>query len=455
MAVYGAFATPILGMMAQSAAFGAISQNITNMNTGGYKATHASFSTILASTYDNNSDVGGVRTLYKTNVSQQGRVISSNNPLDIAINGKGMFLLNTEVDGSGEALYTRDGGFEIRVFGTDTTTLDDGTTVTIEPGYLVDKNGHFVMAWQPDANGNFSTSSAVSAVRLDNDAFDSEAVATTDASLAINLPVDAEVGDTEVVPASIYDAAGVLRSFEMVWTKTGVQTWTMHIRSDGDAVDPDANVSEAGTTPNHTAPQTFVFDEFGHLAAGTSVDVTIDFLMDGDPNTAGVQPVGALTFALDLENTQSIGQTFLYTDFQKDGRGAGKLQALAFDESGQILGRFTNGVERALYKLPLATFVNPDRLEQRQGNLWAETLESGPVVLRQVRDPDVVVTGALNNQTKSEFGTFAPFAHELGNTNLENEFTAMIMAQQAYNSSATVFRTLDEMTKTAADLKTS
>jgi flagellar hook protein FlgE len=452
MAIYGAFAAPILGMMAQSEAFGTISQNITNMNTGGFKASSTRFSTILASTFSNNSDVGGVKPATKNYISQQGRTISSNNPLDIAINGKGMFLLNSEVDGSGEELYTRDGGFEIRVVGTDTTTLDDGTEVTIQPGYLVDKNGNFVQGWEPDENGNFSTSSATSSIRLDNDAFDSEAQATTDASLAINLPVNAVVGDTETVPASIYDSTGELRSFEMVWEKTGVQTWQMYIRSDGDA-DPDANVGQAGTTPSSLAPETYVFDEFGHLPDGTSLDVTIDFLMDGDPDTAGTQAVGPLSFALDLENATSIGQSFLYVDFQKDGRGEGKLQSLAFDESGQILGKFTNGVERALYKLPLATFVNPDGLEVRQGNLFAESPLSGSAVLRQVRDPDVVAEGALNNQTKSEFGTFIPFAHELGNTNLEMEFSMMIMTQQAYNSSATVFKTVDEMTKTAADLK--
>ena len=152
-----------------------------------------------------------------------------------------------------------------------------------------------------------------------------------------------------------------------------------------------------------------------------------------------------------MDDVTTIGQQLLYLDFQKDGRGSGELQSFYFDDSGQILGRFSNGVERALYKLPLATFVNPDGLEVVQGNLFAESEASGSVVLRQVRDPAVIVAG--DNEQKSEFGTFVPFAHELSNTNLETEFSLMIMAQQAYNSSAMVFKTVDEMTKTASELK--
>jgi flagellar hook protein FlgE len=404
--------------------------------------------------------VGGVKTFTTNNINQQGRTISSNNPLNVAINGKGLFLLNTQVDGSGETLYTRDGGFGIRVEGTDTVLLDDGvTTATIQPGYLVDKNGHFVQAWTPDGNGNFSTSSATSAVRLDNDAFDSEAEATTDASLAATLPVSDAGLATRQFTASVYDANGDQRSIRFILTKdpTTPQLWSIAVET-GDAADtitsggaPDRNdfipqtpstVNAANNPSNYPAAQLLQFDELGNLPDDSTFDFSIQF-SDGQVSTVSV----------DLSNFRAVGQTMEYIDFQKDGRGPGKLQSFAFDESGQIIGRFTNGVERALYKLPLATFVNPDGLEVRQGNLFAESANSGSHTLRQVRDPAVVATGTVNNGAKSEFGTFIPFAHELGNTNLEMEFSNMILTQQAYNSSATVFKTVDEMTKTASELK--
>ena len=176
MPIFGAFSSPILGMMAQSQAFGSISQNITNMNTGGFKSTQTRFSTILASTYYANKDVGGLIPNNKQNVSVQGNIVSSTNSMDIAINGKGLFVVNTAVDGSGEELYTRDGGFSIKKNGTASKTLtyDDGTTAsfTYDKGYLVDKNGLYIQAWEPDSSGNFTTSSSLVSVRLDNDAFE-------------------------------------------------------------------------------------------------------------------------------------------------------------------------------------------------------------------------------------------------------------------------------------------
>jgi flagellar hook protein FlgE len=449
MPIFGAFAAPILGMMAQSSGFSSVSQNITNMNTGGYKGVNTRFSTVLASTYGNNQDVGGVSPFNKASIDLQGRILSTTNNLDVAINGKGMFVLNTEVDGSGEEIYTRDGGFGIKKNGTATKTevYDDGTSAqfTVDKGYLVDKNGYYVQAWEPDASGNFSTTSDMVSVRLDNDAFDSEAEATATATLAANLPAESEAGEEYINKASVYDANGTLRTFELVWTRqTAAQTWNLSIRAD-----LDGNNGPLGTTTTNVGD--FVFDESGHLPTGTVQAISSMTFTDYDSTGVATGTTGTVAFDLGLDDVTSIGQSFIYEQFQKDGRGPGELVSYRFDDQGQILGRFSNGLERALYKLPLATFVNADGLEMRQGNLFAVSVSSGDPVYRQVRDPAVVVEGA--NQEKHEFATFVPFAQELSNVNLENEFSRMILTQQAYNMSATVFKSVDEMTQTAAQLK--
>ena len=432
MPIFGAFAAPTLGMMAQSSGFGSISQNITNMNTGGYKGVNTRFSTVLASTYSNNQDIGGVTPVNKASVSLQGRILSTTNSLDLAINGKGMFVVNTEVDGSGEELYTRDGGFSVRKNGTDTKTVD-GVAYTYDTGYLVDKNGLYIQAWEPDASGNFSTSSALVSVRIDNDAFDDEAAATTNAALAANLPAESDEGEERVNKASVYNESGELKTFELVWTRqAAAQTWQLSVRGDFD--------DDSLTADTTTVLQDYVFGTDGHLPDGGTTQTMSLAYSDG-----------TIDFDLDLQDVTSIGQSFIYEQFQKDGRGPGELTSFRFDDQGQILGRFSNGIERALYKLPLATFVNADGLEARQGNIYAVSVLSGDPVYRQVRDPAVVVTG--NNQEKHEFATFVPFAQELSNVNLENEFSRMILTQQAYNMSATVFKSVDEMTQTAAELK--
>jgi flagellar hook protein FlgE len=442
MAMYGAFAAPSLGMLTQSSAFGIISQNITNMNTGGYKAANTRFTTVLASKFDANSDVGGVRAVRKDYISTQGRIISTPNAHDVAINGDGFFVLNSELTG-GDTYYTRDGGFHLKKEGTDTVTVTGGGSATVDKAYLADKNGHFVMGWTPDATGAFATSGTPEAIRLDQNAFTSEAAATTTASLALNLPANLDPGATKISRASVYDSNGAERSFELVWTRTSVaQQWTMHVRSDADA-EPDSSVSSTSTTPNLASPQTFTFDSSGSLPSGTTASLAVNYATDPD-----------LSLTLNVEDVTSIGDQFLYFDFQSDGRGPGTLKSYQFDEEGQIVGQFTNGVERALYKLPLATFVNPDGLDVLQGNIFNTTDASGTATLRQVRDPAVAVNTATgNNQERFEFAFFIPYAQELSNTNLQNEFTYMIMTQQAYNTAATLFSTVNEMTQTAANLK--
>ncbi len=430
MSMYGFFAAPSLGMLTQTASFGQISQNISNMNTGGYKAGNSRFSTILASTFDNNSDVGGVKAYRTNNISTQGRTISTSNNLDLAIRGQGMFVLNKQLSGTGETLYTRDGAFQIDTPSTqslsgvyradgsfDTSGATTGTTETItaSTGYLTDKNGLYLMGWTPDATGAFSGSGTLSPVRIDRFAFNSDAAATVNASVAINLPSTKASGLSEVAKASVYSANGDAKSFEMQWTRTTVpQQWTLSI------------VPENGTATS--AAQTFTFDGSGQLPTGTTYPLAVTW---SDAQTSAV--------TLNIEDVTSISDNYLYFDFQKDGRTPGDLDSFKFDNNGHVVGHFTNGIERNLYKLPLATFTNPDGMEIRQSNLFAETLESGVVTLRAA--------------ATDGFGMFSPFSHELSNTNLAEEFTDMIMAQQAYNSSATVFKTVDEMTKTAAGLK--
>ena len=421
MPMYGLFTSPILGMLAQTSALGSISQNISNMNTGGYKAHDTKFSTVLASTYSNSRDIGGLTANTRNFIEQQGRIISSTSGMDLAISGKGLYVLNTEVDGMGDTLYTRDGGFEIKS-GAETT---NGAGNIYNEGYIVDKNGYYLQGWVADGSGTVSTSGALQSIRVDSEAFNSggAADATATASVAANLPATTAVGGSQSTKASIFDANGDTQTFELIWTRNATnQEWTM-------TVSPDSGTS--------TSTETFTFDSSGGLPDGTTTSVTVT-----DLNGA------ATTFTLDVSDVTSIGDQFLYFNFQKDGRTSGELDSFKFDAAGKVIGLFTNGLEQTLYKLPLATFVNGDGLDRIQGNLFQTSVTSGGPTLVEVRAENSSV------DVFHEFAHFVPFSHELSNTNLQNEFSHMIMTQQAYNSAATVFKTVDEMTSQAANLKT-
>ncbi|MBM3950608.1 MAG: flagellar hook-basal body complex protein [Rhodospirillales bacterium] len=183
MPVYSAFAPSILGLQSQAQSLGTISQNIANATTGGYKRTETRFQTVLSESLRNQSDLGGSRPIDVQMIDNQGVVLTTTRDLDLAIVGDGFFVVSTAITG-GETFYTRDGSFEIKV-GAPVTS---GTTTTT-PGYLVDKNGYYLMGWAPNATtGVFPTSGAVQALRVDADNFANTFTATTKVDLGVNLP---------------------------------------------------------------------------------------------------------------------------------------------------------------------------------------------------------------------------------------------------------------------------
>ena len=160
MALYGAFSNSVLGMMSQSHALHNIGTNVANVNTGGFKRTDTAFSTLLSDSYAKSiSDVGGVRPKDVSTISQQGNIVSSSSATDVAIAGRGFFVLNSAQDGSGDNLYTRDGSFGLATVNDVTVTGLGGTSITTKDGYLVDKNGYFVQGW-PYVNGTVTTFTA-------------------------------------------------------------------------------------------------------------------------------------------------------------------------------------------------------------------------------------------------------------------------------------------------------
>jgi flagellar hook protein FlgE len=420
------YSAPTLGMIAQTSAFGSISQNISNMHTGGYKAHDTRFATVLASQVGNAKDIGGTISQTRDYIEKQGRVMNTKNPLDLAIDGKGLFVLNTKADGTGETLYTRDGAFQKKA-GEEITNL---AGQTYNKAYLADKNGHYLQGWEADGGGAISSGGDLSSVRIDTEAFSTDgpaaAQATTTAEVALNIPLTTAIGGSEKAPGSLIDSDGNTQSFNIIFTRNRPQqNWTLTV-----------NPSDATSTCTDT--KTITFDSEGRLPKGTKTPISIT-------TAAGL----TTTFSLDLSDVTSLGQAFTYFGFQRDGRAAGELDGFHFDNSGKIVGEFTNGHQATLYKLPLATFTNADALDRISGNLFERSVESGAATLREVRAENPTLTDKI-----WEFATFMPEYHELSNVDLQNQFTFMIMSQQAYNSSATVFKSVDEMTKTAASLKT-
>ena len=104
MSLYGSLFSGVTSLNAQSLALGDISENISNVNTVGFKASTTHFATLVSGGGDSDS-VGGVKHISKQNVAGQGILQQTTNALDLGISGAGFFVVNDNVQGS-EAIGT-------------------------------------------------------------------------------------------------------------------------------------------------------------------------------------------------------------------------------------------------------------------------------------------------------------------------------------------------------------
>jgi len=276
---YHLFQVPTLGMRSQAHALNTIGINVANVNTGGYKRTDTQFHTLISKTLQHESDLGGVNPKDYQRIDAQGFINSSSRDLDIAINGDGFFFVSPTFEVTDEILYTRDGSFQMGIVDgqTSSVTADDGNTITVANGYLVDKNGYYVLGMAADPNtGLFSASDTLQPLRIDEWAFIEQSTPTSTADLSLNLPstngivtnheavvLAANSGtnndDLETYAIEVVDSNGARQTARMNFTKSSDNTWQV-----------------SATTSRASSPQSDTVMLAGTVEAGDSYTVTVD-----------------------------------------------------------------------------------------------------------------------------------------------------------------------------------
>ncbi|NQV83672.1 MAG: flagellar hook-basal body complex protein [Rhodospirillales bacterium] len=229
------FQPSTLGLKSQAHALNNIGNNISNVNTAGYKRTDTRFSTVLSNNLrtgaGNSTTVsfanqeranGGVLPKDYQTLDQQGRLSGTENSLDLAIAGDGFFQVSPTLTTSDQIYFTRDGGFQVNVAGAKVSAIgDDGNTIQVEQGYLADKNGYFLLGASPAADGTFSPTGALAPLRVDQYAFVDNFTATTTSGLILNLPATKNFADaSESTTTSIVDSNGKLRNLTTTFSKS-------------------------------------------------------------------------------------------------------------------------------------------------------------------------------------------------------------------------------------------
>lgn len=404
-----AFQQGLSGLNIASKALDAISNNVANSTTVGFKQSQAQFADIYATTLGGgtSNQIGiGARVNGVAQQFSQGNITVTSNPLDIAINGEGFFRMNN----NGDVLYSRNGQFNVD-----------------KNGYIVNGSGYRLTGYGTDANNNIVVTAPID-LRIDTALTGAQPSSTTLANLAVNL--DSRLSPPATTPFSptdtssfsystsltAYDSLGNPHIMSMYFVKSATANqWDLHTSLDGGAA---------------TAATTLTFNSNGGLVGPTTVAQSF---------AVGTGATTPLAFDLDLTGSTQYGTTFSVNSVGQDGYTSGRLSGLTVSPEGIVQGRYTNGQSRNIGQVVLATFQNPDGMVQLGSNAWAETSFSGP---------PAVGAPATGNR-----GGLQPGAVEDSNVDLTAELVNMITQQRAYQANAQSIKTQDQILQTLVNLR--
>lgn len=309
MSLYGALYSGVSGLTAQSSAMGAISDNITNVSTIGYKNTDINFRTLVTTqTSSTFYSAGGVQSAPRQAVDVQGLLQASTSQTDIAISGGGFFVVNAKNEPgiSDPYFYTRAGSFK-----------------QDSEGFLANAAGYYLQGWPTDASGNIvPANSALAETNLNVISSDyiqtinlsrvaGSAAPTTQISIGANLPATAVEGDNHSTDVEFYDTLGTPGTMSYNYTRTGTDNqWDIEVR-------PPSGTAALRAYDNNG----LVYDSWGQLeftdrpADGSVVVIdgqTYEFDANADGVVAGniaVDTSGSSTIAGDVDELLTVLQT--------------------------------------------------------------------------------------------------------------------------------------------------
>ena len=438
MSIYGAMFSGVSGLNANSQAMGIISDNISNLNTIGYKHTQARFSTMVTDSASlSRYTPGGVKSNPFQMVDRQGLLQASQSATDLAVSGNGFFVVNSSSAPSGGTyLYSRAGQFSV-----DTD------------GYLVNNSGDYLLGWPTLSDGSFDVdqngiadggspdpTSLANLQSIQVNSLSGTATPSSTVNLALNLPATANVGDNQNLTTIVYDSLGVGHNVALEWTKTvaAPPTWQLDAtgvtRSDNGA----ASLQGATLASLPLTLNTVVFNGDGTPASFTPATLSVP---TADWTTAA--STSNITFGLGTANQADgitqFASSYSITSINQNGVTFGRFQSIEVNEAGTVNALFDNGGTRAIYKLPVATFANPNALRPQTGNAWTHTVNAGNVF--------------LNPAGTGSAGKISPSSLEASTVDLGEEFTNMIITQRAYSASSRIITTADQMLEELVRIK--
>lgn len=457
MGVFSALTTAVSGMQAQSYALENISGNIANSRTTGYKRVDTTFSDLVPDSALNRQTAGSVAAYSQATNTIQGDLNATKIDTNVALNGDGFFVVDQRQSGVGantsftnKNFYTRRGDFDFDA-----------------NGYLVNGAGYYLKGLKIDAATGQLVGTQPEVLQITKEQF--PAKATTSIDYRANVPAypktnnaDSTVPGSELLKAStftasnplsttqggtglvagsemtnflnqsipggsvtVYDALGKATSVELRWAKTTnaaagppavADTWNLFVAQ---------NTGATGTaTAYRNANVDVQFDSTGKMTTPADGNIPLTNIVVG---TTSLPTINLTTGGNGLTQNGDVGGQINARSIRQDGYTAGTLDKVAVSAEGQIVGTFSNGQVVALAQVSVARFNADNSLKRLDGGAYEETIESGAPIIGL--GTSQLVGGSV----------------EQSNTDIADEFSKMIVTQQAYSANTKVISTAQEM----------
>jgi len=375
------FYNGLTGMFNFSKSLDNVSNNISNMNTPGFKGNDVFLRSLGDGENNYGSQVAGesVRT-------QAGDIRQTGNDTDMAITGDGYFVLqNTD----GDFFYTRAGQFK---FDENNQLVDSATGYSV---MAIDENGALKKF---DVSENKLLPPAT----------------TSEVNFFGNLNVNDTNGHESKI--TVYDARGEKYDLKATFTKAAApatNSWDVTIKDSLDSTLTSFQIQFG----NDSSP----------LEASSKITKSLTLNGSSQEIIFNIGSAGSLSATTQLP---SSGTESTLSSSTKDGHAALGLRSVSFDENGVIEFKYENGDTKEGQQVALALFADPSSLQLTNSGLSTTKSTSKPTI------------GKPNEKL---FGSVQSKSLEMSNVDLTQEFADILIIQRGYQASSRIMSVANDM----------
>ena len=413
-----AFYTGVSGIKSDQTAIDVTSDNISNVNTVGFRQYNTEFSSIynnMINTDNLNSSVSnsvGIGTdIQVTGMSlARGSLIDSERSTDLAITGDGWFGVQSD---SG-TIYTRDGNFgfdENRNFVTA-----EGFHVLGTKGNNI-KDGVLTSVLDEVKLGNVATQEQLNFPKT----LKYPPHPTENAEFKLNLGLEDEL---RTAGASVIDSKNNKNSLKLEFKKSEIQT------------PPGVQWDVTATTKN-IDDETVYDTKTGKLnfdSAGALISTTLTTI-DNNGTTININ------LGSGYDGISATSTTVVQAISKVDGTIGGDLVGYEISKNAEVIATFTNGLQSSVGKIAVYHFQNDQGLERVGGSSFKESSNSGRPIFFQ------------DNNGQNILGTeVQSYKLENSNVKIEVALSELIILQRSFDSNSKIISTADQMLQKAIDM---